>query len=124
MDVNVKTKELCEAIIESEEFKDLIRTETILFHDPDAQDLIQEFNQLQTKLQNLYQESKKATSEDFARLRDLEKALNSEPSAVPYLVAQQKFTNLIAKVNSTINETIRIRNTTRGSSCSCGKHTL
>lgn len=50
MDVLTKTKELCEALTDSPEFKELARTETILKHDPDAQDLIKRFNEAQNYL--------------------------------------------------------------------------
>lgn len=127
MNVVTKTEELCQAILESEEFKELIRSETILENDLDARELVTEFNVLQTKLQNLYNEGKKATKDDFKRLRELEQEMAEDASVGPYLKAQQIFTDLLGKINNMINESIRTRNTmgknsSSGSNCNCGGH--
>jgi cell fate (sporulation/competence/biofilm development) regulator YlbF (YheA/YmcA/DUF963 family) len=117
-----KTKELCEAIVQSDEFEELIRAETILVNDLDAQDLIKRFNHLQANLENLFRQGKKATAQEFSELRALEDELNRDPSAGPYLKGQQKFTDMLAQINNMINDAIKHRNKAGAGSCSCGKH--
>lgn len=121
MDVLTKTKELCEALTDSPEFKELARTETILKHDPDAQDLIKRFNEAQNYLHNLYTTGKKAAAEDFAKLRKIESEMEEDASTGPYLKAQQSFSDLMTKINQMINEAIQQPGTSTGH-CNCGKH--
>jgi cell fate (sporulation/competence/biofilm development) regulator YlbF (YheA/YmcA/DUF963 family) len=124
MTVLTKAKELCEAIAKSDEFQDLIRTETILINDIDAQDLIKRFNKLQNELEILFSQGKKATAQQFSELRVLEEELNKDLSAGPYFKAQQKFTDLLSQINKMINGTIQLKNNIGTGCCSCGKHTL
>lgn len=124
MAVLEKTKELCEAIVQSEEFQQLVRAETILANDLEAQDLIKRFNHLQAGLETLFRQGKKATAQEFNELRELEKELNGDPSAGPYLKAQQKFTDMLSNINNMINDSIKQSNNIGAGHCGCGKHTL
>ncbi|MGC7872646.1 YlbF family regulator [Desulfosporosinus sp. SYSU MS00001] len=123
MTVLTKAKDLCEAIAQSDEFQELIRTETILINDIDAQDLIERFNKLQTELENLFRQGKKATAQQFRELRVLEEELNKDLSAGPYFKAQHKFTDLLSQINKMINDTIQLKNNIGTGHCICGKHT-
>lgn len=124
MAVLKKTKELCNAIVQSDEFQELVRAETILANDPDAQDLIKRFNQSQAEFENLFRQGKKTTAQESSELRELEEELNRDLSAGPYLKAQEKFTVMLSQINSMINDAIKLRNNAGAGHCSCGKHTL
>lgn len=124
MAVLKKTKELCEAIVQSDEFQELVRAETILVNDLDSQDLIKRFNNKQAHIENLFRQGKKGTSQEFSELRALEEELNRDPSAGPYLKAQQKFTDLLSQINNMINDAIKLKKNIGTGPCSCGKHTL
>lgn len=72
----------CEAIVQSDEFQELVRTETILINDPDAQDLIKRFNHLQANLENLFRQGKRASAQEFSELQKLEEELLDNPEYI------------------------------------------
>ena len=122
MAVLKKAKELCQAIVQSDEFQELVRAETILVNDLDAQDLIKRFNHSQAELESLFRQGKKAAVQQFSEHRALEDELNRDLSAGPYFKAQQKFTDLLSKINNMINDEIKLNNKIGTGRCSCGNH--
>lgn len=120
-----KARELGEAIMESEEFKELKKTETEQENDEEALRLLKEYNDVRKKLADEVRNGS-VSEEQMSKIREeLEEAyskITTNDHITAYINAQRKFQSVIDQMNSIISFHItgKIPGGCSGSCESCG----
>ena len=120
-----KARELGEAIMESEEFKELKKAETEQENDEEALRLLKEYNDVRKKLADEVRNGS-VSEEQMSKIREeLEEAyskITTNDHITAYINAQRKFQSVIDQMNSIISFHItgKIPGGCSGSCESCG----
>ncbi len=98
--------ELGNAIAASEEMDDLKVMQTKLSEDPDAYQLIMNYQDAQTKLENKLQEGLLVTPAEESHIDIMEQQINTNPLIQELIQIQEKFDNLMQGVYFAMNQAI------------------
>ena len=101
-----KARELGEAIMESEEYKELKRAETEQENDEEALSLLKEYNDIRKKLAEEIKDSsvsEERVSEIREKLEEAYSKITTNDHITAYINAQQKFRAVIDQMNSIIS---------------------
>ncbi|SET09496.1 YlbF family regulator [Anaerobranca gottschalkii] len=102
--IKEKVMELAKLIKESEEFKAIKSAEARLKLDPQAQDLIKEFQILQHNILEKQYQGQQPDAEDIKKIQLLESQIGLNLTLKAVMEAQQNFEKLMTDVNETIAE--------------------
>jgi len=98
--------ELGNAIAASEEMDNLKVMQTKLSEDPDAYQLIMNYQDAQTKLENKLQEGLLVTPAEESHIDIMEQQINTNPLIQELIQIQEKFDNLMQGVYFAMNQAI------------------
>jgi cell fate (sporulation/competence/biofilm development) regulator YlbF (YheA/YmcA/DUF963 family) len=106
--MNLKTKavELAEAIKDSEEYKDLRSAEAQMQLDPNAMDLLEEFQTSQQQLMMAQQTGQQVDQDTIQKMQSLEQQMQLNQSIKKVMEKRQAFEEVMQGVNETISETL------------------
>ena len=102
--IKAKAIELAALVKESEEFKAVKSAEARLKLDPNAQDLINEFQGIQQKVMEKQYQGQQPEAEDVQQLQNLQGQLQLNLTVKALVEAQEGFEKLMTEVNETIGE--------------------
>jgi cell fate (sporulation/competence/biofilm development) regulator YlbF (YheA/YmcA/DUF963 family) len=102
--IKEKAIELAKLIKESDEFKAVKSSEARLKLDPQAQDLIKEFQVLQYNILEKQYQGQQPDAEDIKKIQLLESQVGLNLTIKAVMEAQQNFEKLMTDVNETIAE--------------------
>lgn len=101
-----KAQSLADEIARSNELAELRSTEKVMMADEDAQRVIAEFQQAQQQLLEAQQLGQEPSEADQAKVEMIEDKVESHPLIAPYLVAQDRFTEMLDNVNAILAQAI------------------
>lgn len=102
--IKEKAMELANLIKDSEEFKAVKSAEARLKLDPNAQDLINEFQGLQQKVMEKQYQGQQPDTNDIQQLQNLQSQLQLNLTVKSLVEAQEGFEKLMTTVNETIGQ--------------------
>lgn len=105
--VKVKVKELCEAIVDSDEFKAMTKAEKILEADEEAKDVITQLTSVQAKIQQALQQGQEPDQADLNKVAELEKEMAGDTTIITYMRANEDFNELLEIIKNMINLNIQ-----------------
>ncbi|SMB95070.1 Cell fate regulator YlbF, YheA/YmcA/DUF963 family (controls sporulation, competence, biofilm development) [Desulfonispora thiosulfatigenes DSM 11270] len=120
MQILDKAKELADAIRNSEELKAVREGEMAISADPEAQKIIEEYQNLQKEVHT--QGLQELTAELKEQADSIEEKMSKNQTLVDYLGAQEKLDNILGQLNNMINNALTQQNEEGCTSCSscCG----
>ncbi|RQD76272.1 MAG: YlbF family regulator [Candidatus Syntrophonatronum acetioxidans] len=101
-----KAEELGMAILNSEEYKAFSEAQDKLDANPEAQKLIQAFQNKQSSLHQAHHSGQEIQQEEVDELKDLQKDMLGNEIIKDYVVAKQKTEKLITSVNQVLSRTV------------------
>jgi len=107
MSVFEKAKALGKEIRKTEEYKELERTSENVQGDPDANQMINEVQELQQKIQFAQQSGVQPEQEQIDQFENLKSKMNSSLTIQAYAKAQNDFNQLMQDVNKAISDGIK-----------------
>lgn len=107
MSVKDKAAELAEAIKETEEFQDLQSAENRISLDPQAQDLVEELQEKQNKLQEAQAQGQQPSSDVIQDLQQLQNQMKLNTTLQNLFKAQESFNELMQSVNQVITDNLQ-----------------
>ena len=118
---------LAAAIAKSPELANLRKSEEEMLANDEAQQIIGEFQEAQSRLSQLYAEGKEPTEADNQLMESIEKKVGENPLIAAYLQTQDQFTQMLESINSIIAGAIAgpdqnggCNSGACGPSCGCG----
>lgn len=102
--IKEKAMELANLIKDSEEFKAVKSAEARLKLDPNAQDLINEFQGLQQKVMEKQYQGQQPDTNDIQQLQNLQSQIQLNLTIKSLVEAQEGFEKLMTTVNETIGQ--------------------
>ncbi|GAB4271824.1 hypothetical protein Tfer_0512 [Thermincola ferriacetica] len=115
MTVLEKAKELAQAIAECDELKEVRAAETRMTLDPDAQDILREFQIKQREFYNIQVNGGELTEEQKRDVERIENRMSQNEYIRKFVGAQERFEALLNSVNMIIAQAI-----SGNSGCGCG----
>jgi cell fate (sporulation/competence/biofilm development) regulator YlbF (YheA/YmcA/DUF963 family) len=106
MSIIDKAKELAELITNSEELNEIREAEKAMFNDEAANNLVQEFQQKQIKVNNAQMSGEEVGDELYEEIEAFQEKMAENPFIARYLSAQEKFNQTLASVNFIISKAI------------------
>lgn len=107
MSVFEKAKDLGNEISRTEEYKELERTSQNVQENSEANQIIQEIQDLQQKIQFAQQSGVQPSQEQVQQFNDMKNRMNSNLTIQAYAKAQESFNQLMQNVNNSITEGIK-----------------
>lgn len=114
MSVIDKAKQLGEEIANSKELKEMRDAELMMTKDPEALNIIQNFNEKQRVFRTIQEQGLELTDSQKKEVEDLESRMIDNPFIYNFFRAQQTFEKVLEQINNIIGEAIGM-----GSGCSC-----
>ncbi|WP_435178574.1 YlbF family regulator [Halorussus sp. AFM4] len=108
--------ELGEAIAETPEYRRFEETKEAVEQDDEAQEKVQEFEQLRQEFM-LARQTGEATQEDIQKVRQAQQELHSLPVMEEYLQAQEALETKMEAVNDAISEPLAVDFGDQASGC-------
>ncbi len=102
-DLDTATKEFAEAVVESPEYREYIRTAELFEKDQDAQSLFQAFQNAQEQL-SAQQQWGAGSTEEIQRVRDLEQQVQENTILTEHFKAQTELVDTLKELNTVIGE--------------------
>ncbi|QNO13783.1 YlbF family regulator [Alkalicella caledoniensis] len=102
--IKEKALELANLIKDSEEFKAVKSAEARLKLDPNAQDLINEFQGIQQRVMEKQYQGQQPEAEDIQQLQGLQGQLQLNLTVKALVEAQETFEKMMTEVNETIGQ--------------------
>lgn len=115
MSVLDKAKELGMELSSSTELISMREAEAMMLQNPEAQEIINEFNEKQRAFQMIQAQGQPLTEGQKKEAEDLEKKMLDNPYIYNFFKAQQTFEKILEAINNIIGEAIGT-----GSGCNCG----
>lgn len=106
MSILEKARELGEEIATSVELEEMKKAEMAMINDPEANSLVNEFNQKQRRFMDLKAGGVKLSPEEISEVEDLEKRVLDNLLIVDFFRKQQEFEKIIEQINEIIAEAI------------------
>jgi len=103
MSVIEKAKELGKELIGTEEYEELKKKESALYDDEDATSLLEEYENINKKLQMAQANGQEVSESQQKKLQSLQMKMEQNPSIKSYIESQQKFNEVMNSVNKIIN---------------------
>jgi cell fate (sporulation/competence/biofilm development) regulator YlbF (YheA/YmcA/DUF963 family) len=101
--------ELADAILNCPEYLTFNKAQRQMSYDPDAQRLIQEFQQKQQSLLWIQQVGGRIETNDVQELKSLQAKLVKHPTIGAYFQSQQQLNELVQIINDTISKKTGIK---------------
>ncbi|MHB1042560.1 MAG: YlbF family regulator [Eubacteriales bacterium] len=114
MSVIDKAKQLGEEIANSKELKEMREAELMMTKDPEALNIIQNFNEKQRVFRTIQEQGLELTDSQKKEVEDLESRMIDNPFIYNFFKSQQTFEKVLEQINNIIGEAIGM-----GSGCSC-----
>ncbi|MHB8986179.1 MAG: YlbF family regulator [Eubacteriales bacterium] len=114
MSVIDKAKQLGEEIANSKELKEMREAELMMTKDPEALNIIQNFNEKQRVFRTIQEQGLELTDSQKKEVEDLESRMIENPFIYNFFKSQQTFEKVLEQINNIIGEAIGM-----GSGCSC-----
>ncbi|WP_128478234.1 YlbF family regulator [Halorussus pelagicus] len=108
--------ELGEAIAQTPEYRRFEETKQAVEDDDEAQEKVQEFEQLRQEFM-LARQTGEATQEDVQKVREAQQELHSMPVMDEYLQAQEDLEEKMQTINETISEPLAVDFGDQASGC-------
>ncbi|WP_350342704.1 YlbF family regulator [Proteinivorax tanatarense] len=102
--IKEKAQELADLIKESEQFEALKSAESRLKLDPTAQDLVQNFQELQQKVMEAQYSGQQPDSADMEKLQNMQNEMKLNLTIKNMAEAQENFEGLMKEVNETVSQ--------------------
>jgi len=114
--------ELGISIAGCQEWQDVMKTRENVRQDPEAWDLLLEYQEARGKIMEKEQRGEEPTEQDNVQLRTVEDGLRNNPLVVQMMQAQERFDNLMRAVYFMVNQGISGQTGCSGgcSTCSSG----
>ena len=114
--------ELGISIAGCQEWQDVMKTRENVRQDPEAWDLLLEYQEVRGKIMEKEQRGEEPTEQDNVQLRTVEDGLRNNPLVVQMMQAQERFDNLMRAVYFMVNQGISGQTGCSGgcSTCSSG----
>lgn len=112
-----KAMELADAILNCPEYLTFNKAQKQMSYDPEAQSLMQEFQQKQQSLMWLQQIGGKIGIDEVQELKDLQAKMLHHPTISAYFQSQQQLTQLVQTVNDTISKKTGLNFASTGGCC-------
>jgi cell fate (sporulation/competence/biofilm development) regulator YlbF (YheA/YmcA/DUF963 family) len=109
-------EELGEAIAETPEYQRFEETKAAVEADDEAQEKVQEFEQLRQEFM-LARQTGEATQEDMQKVREAQQELHSLPVMEEYLEAQSDLEDRMETVNEALSEPLAVDFSDQASGC-------
>ena len=106
MTINYKAKELGQEIKKTPEYQELERTGENLKADGNAQELIQNVQEVQRQIEFSQQSGVQPDQEQVERFNDLREKMHANLSVRNFIKAQESFNSVMKSVNDAISEGI------------------
>ncbi|MHB1653093.1 MAG: YlbF family regulator [Desulfitobacteriaceae bacterium] len=106
VDIYDKAQSLADAIGASSELHNLRETEQAMLADDEAQKIIVEFQDMQSRMSEAQQKGEELTEEAKSAVATIEETVESHPLISAYLAAQDQFTEMLDSVNAILASTI------------------
>jgi len=103
-----KAEELGLAILNSKEYTELNEVQDKLDNNPEAQKLIQDFQEKQASLHQAHHGGEEVSEEEIGQLQDLQKAMLDNDIINDYVAAKQKADKLITSVSQVLTKTVGV----------------
>ena len=107
MSVEMKTKELAQAIKESHQYQELTSAQTRITLDPRAQDLVEEIKKERQNLMKVQMGGQQITESMTQKLEALQKQAENNVTLKKLFDAQKEFSKVMEKVNKTLTEELQ-----------------
>ena len=98
--IYLKAQDLADAISGSQELAELKQAEKNMFNDPEAQEIIADFQDLQDQLMAKQEEGIEPTEEENKAIEAIEAKVENHPVISAYLASQENFTVMLDKINA------------------------
>lgn len=115
MSVLDKARELGMELSISTELINMREAEAMMLQNPEAQEIIKDFNEKQKTFQMIQSQGHPLTEGQKKEAEDLEKKMLDNPYIYNFFKAQQTFEKILEGINNIIGEAIGA-----GSGCNCG----
>lgn len=106
MSVFEKAKELGNEIRETEEYTELERTSKNVQENPEANQMIEQIQEVQQKIQFAQQSGVQPSQEQVQEFNDMKTKMDANLTIQAYAKAQESFNQLMQDVNNSISEGI------------------
>lgn len=106
MSINQKANELAEEIKQTQEYETLMSAKAKLQLDPTAQELVNEFQEKQEKLQTAQQSGEQVDQEIVQSLQTLQGQMQENETIKNLMDAQQKFDEVMQQVNDAVTQAL------------------
>ncbi len=106
--VALKTRELCQVIVEQPEFKQIREQIESFQNDPEAMDLYQQMNQTRQSLEGKQERGMPLTQDEIAVFEKQRDAFLGNPVASAFLEAQQVIHDVRKSVNQYVTRTFEL----------------
>ncbi len=103
-----KAEELGMVILNSNEFTELNEAQDKLDNNPEAQKLIQDFQEKQSNLHQVHHNGEEVSEEEIGKLQDLQKAMMDNDLINDYVTAKHKADKLISSVSQVLTKTVGV----------------
>lgn len=114
MSVIEKARELGIELSRCKELRGMREAEVMMLQNPEAQEIIKEFNEKQRAFQMIQSQGHELTEGQKKEAEDLERRMLDNPYIYNFFKAQQDFERILEEINNIIGEAIG-----SGSGCSC-----
>ncbi|MFW6022943.1 MAG: YlbF family regulator [Halanaerobiaceae bacterium] len=103
MSIMEKAKVLGEAIVDSQEYKDLKDAETKMYQDEQAKSLLDDFSAKQKRLQMAQANGQAISEKQQKEIQAVHAQMQGNEKVKEYMQAQQQFNQIMQTVNQTIS---------------------
>lgn len=115
MSVLDKARELGVELSNCTELHQMREAEAMMLQNPEAQEIINDFNEKQRAFQMIQSQGHQLTESQKKEAEELEKKMLDNPYIYNFFKAQQTFEKILEEINNIIGEAIGA-----GSGCDCG----
>ncbi|MDA8236064.1 MAG: YlbF family regulator [Clostridia bacterium] len=105
-DIMEKARELADALADSSELANLRDAEVKMFNDSGAQVILDEFQGVQEKIHEAYNQGEEPDEGLKKQAKGIEEKMKGNPNIASYIDAQQEFESLLQSVNTVISNAI------------------
>ena len=103
-DLDTATKAFAEAVVESPEYREYIRTAELFEKDVEAQSLFQSFQNAQQQLSAQQQWGAAGSTDEIRRVRELEQQVQDNTTLSEHFKAQTELVDTLKELNTVIGE--------------------
>lgn len=103
MSIMEKARELGEAIVDSQEYRNLRNTETEMYQNEEAKAILDDFSVHQKRIQMAQANGKPISENQQKELQNLQNKMQGNEKVMEFMQAQQQFNQVMETINQTIS---------------------